>query len=885
MESRPLETNRFVRHFDLDAARKHAKSARSPHAHQEQALRKLRTWFETPRDDASGRGGLLVLPTGGGKTFTAVRFLTEWPLSQGYKVLWLAHTHHLLEQAFETFGPATYTAGGHVEVSKVREPREKLNVRVVSGMPGHAKVQSVSPDDDVIIGSLQTVAAAHRDDHKSFLAFLRAAGKKLFVVFDEAHHAPATTYARFIDALRKQVPGLPLLGLTATPVYEAKLRRGWLPKLFPQRILYQTSAQTLMASKVLARPVVEECRTRIDAVLDERKFARWRESYSDLPEDIVSQLADNQARNDVIVNHYVANREKYGKTLIFADRWWQCEYLATSLKKHGVRADVVYSKVDAKGGTVDARNRRTTDDNTKSIRAFKNNETDVLINVRMLTEGTDVPNIQSVFLTRQTTSKVLLTQMVGRALRGTASGGTEHAYVVSFIDDWKQLVNWAEFTLYDGAAADGTTEVRRHVPMQLVSIELVRRLAAQMYEPASKRPRTFLEMLPLGWYRVEFDAHVAGTDDDVEHVDRLVLVYASDHSGFEKLQDQLAKEDLASFVEPLVTLEAERARIDDWVTACFSNDAARLGSDLAGDVFHIVRHMAQSGERATFFPFDERGNHDLDALARGVFARNVGLRDVARIVLDEYSRQDRFWRALYGSQELFRQQFGLVMQRIEGEGDGPAAVVPDATVAEHRERYVEREPPPEMKENVKVRDGGKCLCCGTTDKKYLQVDHITSVHHGGKNELANLQTLCKKCNSDKGVNEHNFLRTETVQRAAHTDFGARLLPSRAGEREQWERCARATVNHYYRCAAVSRIEIGARGARFHEWLIKLNAKNDPRFLERHLPGLLRLIVAKRREARFDGPAALVLEGTDAQGQGWTTRVEVGKAVTSAAWKR
>ena len=35
----------------------------------------------------------------------AVRFLCEWPLSEGYKVLWLAHTHHLLEQANETFAP------------------------------------------------------------------------------------------------------------------------------------------------------------------------------------------------------------------------------------------------------------------------------------------------------------------------------------------------------------------------------------------------------------------------------------------------------------------------------------------------------------------------------------------------------------------------------------------------------------------------------------------------------------------------------------------------------------------------------------------------------------------------------------------------------------
>jgi len=52
----------------------------------------------------------LVLPIGGGKTFTAQRFLTTLPLSQGHKVIWLAHTYHLLNQAQATHR-ATSVAG------------------------------------------------------------------------------------------------------------------------------------------------------------------------------------------------------------------------------------------------------------------------------------------------------------------------------------------------------------------------------------------------------------------------------------------------------------------------------------------------------------------------------------------------------------------------------------------------------------------------------------------------------------------------------------------------------------------------------------------------------------------------------------------------------
>jgi superfamily II DNA or RNA helicase len=41
----------------------------------------------------------------------------------------------------------------------------------------------------------------------------------------------------------------------------------------------------------------------------------------------------------------------------------------------------------------------------------------------VLTEGTDIPMLKSVFLTRQTTSQILMRQMVGRALRGPQGRG------------------------------------------------------------------------------------------------------------------------------------------------------------------------------------------------------------------------------------------------------------------------------------------------------------------------------------------------------------------------------------------------------------------------------------------------------------------------------
>ncbi len=160
------------------------------------------------------------------------------------------------------------------------------------------------------------------------------------------------------------------------------------------------------------------------------------------------------------MSRYISDRKRYGKTIIFADRWYQCEYLREALQHRDVRAGAVYSFVAIDRGGADVRNRRTASEaaseNAKALLDFKEGRLDVLINVRMLTEGTDVPNVQTVFLTRQTTSRILLTQMVGRGLRGQAFGGTENAYIVSFIDDWTHRIDWAAYDPLNPGEADDT---------------------------------------------------------------------------------------------------------------------------------------------------------------------------------------------------------------------------------------------------------------------------------------------------------------------------------------------------------------------------------------------------------------------------------------------
>lgn len=51
------------------------------------------------------------------------------------------------------------------------------------------------------------------------------------------------------------------------------------------------------------------------------------------------------------------------------------------------------------------------------------------------------------------------------------------------------------------------------------------------------------------------------------------------------------------------------------------------------------------------------------------------------------------------------------------------------------------------KKIVFTRDGGVCLCCGSSDR--LEYDHITPFSCGGSSSPSNIQLLCMKCNRSK----------------------------------------------------------------------------------------------------------------------------------------
>jgi hypothetical protein len=107
---------------------------------------------------------------------------------------------------------------------------------------------------------------------------------------------------------------------------------------------------------------------------------------------------------------------------------------------------------------------------------------------------------------------------------------------------------------------------------------------------------------------------------------------------------------------------------------------------------------------------------------------------------------------------------------------------------------------PRFKRVVFLRDEFTCQACGLKpvftnphgielpDLSALAVDHKIPLARGGKTELPNLQTLCRKCNSDKGDKLHWSPKgTVTIDEIIQIQAAEKLARESGCQRFTWER--------------------------------------------------------------------------------------------------
>ncbi|MCE7698572.1 MAG: HNH endonuclease, partial [Methanobacterium paludis] len=467
------------------------------------------------------------------------------------------------------------------------------------------------------------------------------------------------------------------------------------------------------------------------------------------------------------------------------------------------------------------------------------------VNIRMLTEGTDVPDVNTVFLTRQTTSKILLTQMIGRALRGPKFGGTDLAYIVSFVDTWDQKINWAEWDPLDESVhePDGPTK-SPGLPLDLISIDMVRHLTRMMFENKGIEIGSFLKNVPLGWYQTKFYV-LSQNGDDYEETNRLVMVFEDEKEGYNKFMNHLESIDISDFESEENSFDSKSQILSEWTEEFFNLENSWDGN-LKTNLFNIACHIAQRKEKPPFFEFKERKNHDMDQIARENM--NIPLSKINTLLKEEFERKDRYWNTIYPNFKSFRRQFYSCVQRLT-----------DLENEKVNGIYKGKESP-ETKLDNEIRDKilGEypyCLSCGEKDKKLLEIDHVNPRYFGGKDSIDNLQTLCRYCNSTKNTMEIDFRNNKTPLKQAPEQLKYFNPPqSHNHEDETWNKYIKRIFNMFYCASAVKHANMDSNG----EWKVELYFGNDPKWIRPYLEGLTNEIIDNRRNLGLKGPEKIIV---------------------------
>jgi DNA repair protein RadD len=304
---------------------------------------------------------IVVAPTGAGKTIM-LSALVGQRHDKNKNVLILQHRDELVAQNKDKF----------LKVNPL------INTSIVDGTQKNW-------EGDVIFSMVQTIS---RDKNLNNLRPID------MLVIDESHHAAASTYKKVIKKVRSDNPNSEIVGFTATP------NRGDKQGL---RDIFTNCCHQIEVATLIREGFLVPIKAYVVDVGVQDELNDVRKTVDDFDMAEVESIMNKKVINQKVVTEW-EHKASDRKTVVFCSTILHAKDLLQEFLDVGVKADIVTSETSK-------------DDRKEILHDLEFGDTQVVVNVAVLTEGFDAPPISCIVLTRPCSYKSTMVQMIGRGLR------------------------------------------------------------------------------------------------------------------------------------------------------------------------------------------------------------------------------------------------------------------------------------------------------------------------------------------------------------------------------------------------------------------------------------------------------------------------------------
>ncbi|MEW6282234.1 MAG: DEAD/DEAH box helicase family protein, partial [Candidatus Eremiobacterota bacterium] len=302
------------------------------HDFQEELAGRIGALIARRRD---GLRGILSLPTGAGKTRTAMESIVSAVRtgnSPPHLILWIAQSEELCEQAIQSLKEVWTSQTVRAASLKMPDPMDRvLTIHRLWESRDIPQVAGIS----IVVAGIQKLESL-RKTHESELSGLFESVD--VVVIDEAHHAIAPSYTRVFRLLgiERERASCAILGLTATPYRGSQAETDRLIGRFQGNLLvppWENPVQELRRQQILAvtHPEVVDTRRSYPLTPAERKKVA---TFHELPVSVLNRIGQDTHRNRRILDRLLEIPES-APVLVFGCSVEHAGALALLLRRKG----------------------------------------------------------------------------------------------------------------------------------------------------------------------------------------------------------------------------------------------------------------------------------------------------------------------------------------------------------------------------------------------------------------------------------------------------------------------------------------------------------------------------------------------------------------------